>query len=615
MEHLLSLAAIARGTSGCTAPAGDAEPGVAAEGVAATAPKSATSYTDPARVVVAGPGTVYATHPPTGDLWAYTGGSPAWTRIGGPGAQFVANETTLYGVSPADSSVWQYDGTPLSWTQIGHAVAKLFAGGQALYATDPITGNVSRYDGTPFSWTQVGSPGSEFVANANGLYGLSPDRSGVWQLAGGWTQVGGPATDIFAGGAGLFATSPATGDIWRYDGTPMSWTQTGSPGSEFVVNDVGLYGLSPDRSGVWQYANGWTQVGGAAQAIFADAHGLYSTSPANGNVWRYSGTPMKWNDLGVPCPASDPGYLDITSFAVRAVIGEPLEATFDVVSGETDTASKTFTVLLDGKPTALKAVLTAGQPLSTGVTGPIVTASTTTTHTLSWTTSCGTVTRTTAAPNLQPTPPSIQLTASPTQVNAGGGTTLTARIWEPVASDCTAWTGRLVGVTEATHTTVLDQAIPANDPYVQVSQLPMATTDYSLTVTCTQFPTVTATSTARVVVAAPAPDAGSQCYPLFPGASAVAFDNTSSVDTLAIWQNDSVTGFSFAIEVPPGEVKQVPLGACHGVTFTAYSESCADALGLDATTDGPQLPWDCIKGTVPKPTIGRPGAPPIEAVF
>jgi hypothetical protein len=142
-------------------------------------------------------GSLVATNPSTGELWAWTAEPNQWELIGPPGEAFGVGYNTVYSIAPPDRYVWAYDGSGTSWTRIGGPAANIYVGNYGLVATNPSTGNLYLYGGTPNYWEQIGGPGAEFAVDDQTVYGLTPNREAVY----------------------------------AYDGSGMSWTWIGAPGS------------------------------------------------------------------------------------------------------------------------------------------------------------------------------------------------------------------------------------------------------------------------------------------------------------------------------------------------------------------------------------------------
>ena len=173
----------------------------------------------PARAIYAGDSGLFATHPDTGDLWAYNLNyydpgqprfHPGWTRIGGPGAMFAVGQhlqpydyPRLFGLAPDKQSVWLYE-HPMKWKRVGGPARRIMASGKALYALDPDTGSIFGWhvklgDGPSRSeWVALGGPGVHFSTYtlAHGLYAVGLDHrvrkfdatewpSGRWVVLGG----------------------------------------------------------------------------------------------------------------------------------------------------------------------------------------------------------------------------------------------------------------------------------------------------------------------------------------------------------------------------------------------------------------------------------------------
>ncbi|MFJ7911382.1 phospholipase A2 [Kitasatospora sp. NPDC096204] len=140
---------------------------------------------------------LYITQPGSGDIYRYDGHATAWTRLGGPGAEFAVTDNNLYRLATDHSSVSEYTGPGDKWkpvrtTRTGHIYAA-----NTLFATDDSTGDIFKYNGHPNKWNRIGSPGSAFATSGDHLYGITPDGSALNEYTGKndvWTDRGAPVT-------------------------------------------------------------------------------------------------------------------------------------------------------------------------------------------------------------------------------------------------------------------------------------------------------------------------------------------------------------------------------------------------------------------------------------
>jgi hypothetical protein len=106
---------------------------------------------------------LYALPPGSRDVHMYTGPF-AFTRIGGPGAQFAGGYVGLFGLSPTRHAVFRYSGTGSDWFQVGGQAGRLYPDttgwGVDIWATNPDSNEIFglKRDSNPPLWTPFGKP-------------------------------------------------------------------------------------------------------------------------------------------------------------------------------------------------------------------------------------------------------------------------------------------------------------------------------------------------------------------------------------------------------------------------------------------------------------------------
>ncbi|ARF83348.1 phospholipase A2 [Kitasatospora aureofaciens] len=135
---------------------------------------------------------LYATQHGTGDIYRYDGHATAWTRLGGPGAEFAVTDNNLYRLAADHSGVAEYTGPGDKWKAVRAERTEHLYAANTLYATDG-TGGIVKYNGHPNRWNPIGQPGAVFATSGDHLYGLTPDGSALYEYTGKeavWTNHG-----------------------------------------------------------------------------------------------------------------------------------------------------------------------------------------------------------------------------------------------------------------------------------------------------------------------------------------------------------------------------------------------------------------------------------------
>ena len=238
---------------------------------------------------------VFAVDSSSGDIKSYNLATKAWSRVGGPGAEFVVAETgTLFGIT-VDRRVLVEHVSGSNWAWIREGTKDVIGSQGGVYAIDGASGDILMHDSSG-GWTRIGGPGTQFVAGAGTcLYALAMDGSTAFRYEGApnrWTKIGQGFKQLLAGGTKLFGIQASSGDIYEFSGTPMSWTKIGGPGKDFAADyDGHLYGLSVDGAAVFSYSgtpNSWSRIeGGPATSIEAGG-GRLCVIDARGQLSMYT---------------------------------------------------------------------------------------------------------------------------------------------------------------------------------------------------------------------------------------------------------------------------------------------------------------------------------------
>lgn len=142
-----------------------------------------TSIGGASQGLVVGGRRVFSIAPGTGDIYRYDNSPNAWTRVGGPGAQFVvASDGRLYGLTSNRQSVVRLDEGgfgSFGWTVVGGAASQIFTAGAELHAVRPDNLAVLKLGAS--GWTTVVSSSTtlqgRFLGAAGGrVYSLFGQR-------------------------------------------------------------------------------------------------------------------------------------------------------------------------------------------------------------------------------------------------------------------------------------------------------------------------------------------------------------------------------------------------------------------------------------------------------
>ncbi|MEU9046566.1 MULTISPECIES: phospholipase A2 [unclassified Kitasatospora] len=139
---------------------------------------------------------LYATQHGSGDIYRYDGRATAWTRLGGPGAEFAVTDNNLYRLATDHTSVMEYAGPGDKWKPVRTERTEHLYAANTLYATDR-AGDILKYNGHPDKWNRIGNPGAAFATSGDHLYGITPDGSALNEYTGKndvWTARGAPVT-------------------------------------------------------------------------------------------------------------------------------------------------------------------------------------------------------------------------------------------------------------------------------------------------------------------------------------------------------------------------------------------------------------------------------------